>query len=84
MTAFDMAELGDRVATLSISLLAYVSLIAQVRADFPKFSDIGTFTDNFFLILILTSLIPIGTYYWGAELPEEETGEDEVVSLAAR
>jgi len=30
-----------------------------VRADFPKFSDLGTFADNFFLVLILTSTLPI-------------------------
>ena len=44
-----------------------------MRNDFPKFSDVGTFADNFFLVLILTSIIPC----FAPDHDEEETEDGE-------
>jgi len=51
-------ELNDRLANLSICLLAYVAVLEQMRCNLPEISSM-TIGDKFLMTYIVTSCFPV-------------------------
>ena len=55
--------LNDRLANLSICLLAYVAVLEQMRTNLPEISSL-TIGDKFLMSYIITSCFPV-VYMFG-------------------
>ena len=62
-------ELNDRLANLSICLLAYVAVLEQMRCNLPEISSM-TIGDKFLMTYIVTSCFPV-VYMLGNLGPED-------------
>jgi len=73
----EVDALNDRLASISICLLAYVEILDSLRDEMPQIQSL-TYGDLFVVVYILSSALPI-VYMLGSWVPEET--ETEPVTL---